>query len=218
MNSTSGREEGSNSGVPSAQWRRAADRLARYGWIVLSASVTFALMGGAVLVLAPGNGGNIGHVVVDACENPPCAGGGGLPGLQDIPWIIVMLGYALAILLAVPSLFAGIWDLLRGRWTMGAGRLLVVVGPLLVFILIEILPHVLNPCTIPYKLGSRDLPGICQTNPEWGADVEDRYHLLDHAIAGALPLAALYRLPLRRWRPDVGALRSPSRIPGRYRS
>ena len=119
-----------------------------------------------------------------------------------------MLGYLLAILLGLPSLLAGGWDLLRGRWAAGGRRWLAFVGPVLVFVGIEVLPHLVNPCAIPYALGSRDLLGICETNPAWGADVEGRYHLLDHALVGALPMAALYRLVLRHWRPDVARPRA----------
>ena len=130
-----------------------------------------------------------------------------MPGLQDLPWTISMLGYGLVILLGLPSLLAGARDLLRGRRAVGARRSLVFVGPLLVFILSELLPHLLNPCSIPYQLGGWNLPRICQTNPEWGADVDDRYHLLDHALVGALPTAALYWWALRKWRPVVARLR-----------
>ena len=191
---------------PSARWQRVADRLARYAWLILLVSVAIALIGGVVsaVVWRPDADGVPAEVA--ECENPPCFGGGGLPGLQDLPWTISMLGYGLVILLGLPSLLAGARDLLRGRRAVGARRSLVFVGPLLVFILIELLPHVLNPCTTPYELGSRDLPRICQTNPEWGADVEDRYHLLDHALVGALPMAALYWLGLRRCHPAVARL------------
>ena len=114
-----------------------------------------------------------------------------------------MLGYLLAILLGLPSLLAEAWDVLRGRGAVGVRRWLAFVGPLVVFVGTEILPHLLNPCGIPYALGSRELAGFCATTPAWGADVKERYHLLDHAQGGALPLAALYWLALRRWRPAI---------------
>ena len=177
----------------STRWQRIADRLVRVGWLVLLAAVAVALAGGALGALVPDSGGDD-------------TGGGGGPGWADVPWIVSMLGYGLAILLGLPSLLAGGWDLARGRRSLGARRLLPFLGPVLVFVGIELLPHLLNPCTIPYELGRRDLPGICQTDPDWGADVESRYHLLDHALVGALPLAALYSLALRRWRPAVAHL------------
>ena len=111
------------------------------------------------------------------------------------------------ILLGLPSLLAGAWDLLRGRGSEGVRRLLAFAGPVLVFIGIEVLPHLLNPCSLPYEFSDRDPPGICQSNPEWGADVEDRYHLFTHALARGLPMAVIYGLALRRWRRDI--TRSP---------
>ena len=181
--------------VQPTRWQWGADRLARYGWLVLLAAVAVALVGGAIAAVVPQSGADD-------------AGGGGMPGLQDVPWIVSMLGYGLVILLGVPSLLVGVWDLARGRRVVGVRRLLPFVGPVLVFAGIELLPHLLNPCTIPYELGSRDLPGICETDPAWGADVAGRYHLLDHALVGALPMAAFYRLALRRWRPDVARPRA----------
>jgi len=192
--------------APSARWQWLADRLARYALLILLGSVAIALVGGAAVAVAwqpPAQEVQ----VVDACPNPPCFGGGGRPGVQDLPWLIAMLGYALASLLSMPSGLAGAWDALRGRRAVAGRRLLTFFGPVLVFILIEILPHVLNPCGTPYALGRRDLPGFCETSPEWGADVEERYHLLEHALVGGLPMAALYWLALRKWHPAVARLR-----------
>ncbi len=191
----------------SARWQRTADRLARYAWVILLVAVTLALIGGAVSAVAWQPSSSDAQTQVVVCESPPCFGLDGLPGAQDIPWMISTFGYVLVILLGVPSLLAGSWDLLRGRTVAAARRVLVFVGPLLVFTLIELLPHLVNPCTIPYELGSRNLLAICETNPEWGADVASRYHLIDHALVGALPLTVLYWLALRRWRPDVARLR-----------
>ncbi len=193
--------------APSAGWQRVADRLAHYALLILLGAVAIAVVGGAVLAVAAPPGAQEVQVV-DECPDPPCFGGGGLPGIENLPWIVATLGYGLAILLGLPSVLAGARDVLRGRWAVGGRRWLAFVGPVLVFVGIEVLPHLLNPCGIPYALGHRDLPGICQTDPEWGADVEDRYHLLDHALVGGLPAAGLYWLALRKWRPAVTRLRS----------
>ncbi len=66
-------------------WRRIPDRLARYGWRVLLLSLAIGVIGGVIgafvwqpsVETAP---------VVDECVNPPCFGGGGIAGLQDLPW------------------------------------------------------------------------------------------------------------------------------------
>lgn len=177
----------------STRWQRMADRLARSGWLILLAAVAVGLVGGVIVAVLPQSSADV-------------AGEGGMPGLLDLPWIMAMLGYGLAILLGLPSLLAGTWDLVRGDRSTGVRRLLPFIGPLLVFVGIELLPHVLNPCTIPYELGRRDLPGICESDPAWGADVEGRFHLIDHALVGALPLTVLYSLALRKWRPAIPRL------------
>ncbi|HSH79709.1 MAG TPA: hypothetical protein VLA19_14390 [Herpetosiphonaceae bacterium] len=142
------------------------------------------------------------------CENPPCFGGGGLPGLSALPMIIPMLGYGLAIVLGLPSSLAGTVDFLRARWAAGGRRLLAFVGPVLFFVGTEIVPHLLNPCVWAWEVGGQRLPEFyCAYNPDWGADVADRWHLLDHTLVGAIPFAALYWLALRKWRPDILSLR-----------
>ena len=71
----------------------------------------------------------------------------------------------------------------------------------------EIVPHLVSPC-LPAVLGAGWVPGVCEHDPERGWDVADRWHALDHALVGALPMAALYGWALRRWRPDVARLRA----------
>ncbi len=191
-------------GITSAGWQRAADRLARYAWLVLLVSITIGLVGGAIVAI-------IGQPsestqVVDECVNPPCLGGGGMPGLQDLPMGITMMGYGLAILLGVPSLLAAVWDFLRGRFGAGATRLFTFVGPVLFLVGMEIVPHLLNPCFLALELGGKRFPGMCDYG-DWGADFAGRWHLLDHTVVGAIPFAALYWLALRRWRPDVPRFR-----------
>ena len=126
-----------------------------------------------------------------------------MPGLQDLPWVLPMLGYALVILLGAPSLLAAAWDFLRGRWGAAGRRTLPFVGPLLFLVGTEIVPHLLNPCFLTLELGGKRFPGMCEYG-EWGADFAGRWHLLDHTLVGAIPFAALYWLALRKWRPDVG--------------
>ena len=185
----------------SARWQRAADRLARWAWPVLLAAVALALVGG-VVVGAWNPAAEDPKPSVDECEDPPCFGGEGLPGVGDLPVVVPFLGYGLAIVLGLPSALAGGWDLLRGRWGAAGRRLLVFVGPVLVLVGTEIVPHLLSPC-LPAELGADWVPGVCERHPVHGWDIEDRWHALDHALVGALPMAALYRLALRRWRPDV---------------
>jgi len=195
--------------APSAGWQRAADRLARYGWLVLLVAVAVALVGGTLYaatwgprtVAVPGR---------DACPEPPCFDSGDLqPGLRDLPTVIPTLGYLLAIVLGLPSLLAGAWDFLRGRWAAGGRRLLAFVGPVLFFLGTELVPHLFNPCYFALEFAGKQLPEFyCEYSPEWGADLADRWHLLDHTLVGAIPMAALYWLALRRWHPAVARRRS----------
>ena len=187
----------------SSRWQRVADRLARWTWPVLLASVAIALAGG-LLIAAWNPDTEDPEPYVDECENPPCFGGGGLPGARDLPIILPFLGYGLAIVLGLPSLLAGGWDVLRGRWALGGRRLLAFVGPVLVVAGTEVVPHLVSPC-LPAVLGADWLPPVCERT-EQGVDVASRWHALDHALVGTLPMAAFYRLALRRWRPDVARL------------
>ena len=202
-----GPEEG-NPAQPPARWQRGADRLARYAWLILLISVAIALVGGAVVAVAWQPGAQEVPAEVDECPSPPCFGGGGLPGAQDVPWIVAMLGYGLAILLGLPSLLAGAQDFVRARWAAGGRRLLAFVGPVLFFAGTEIIPHLLNPCLFALEFAGKRLPELyCAYSPEWGADFADRWHLLDHTLVGAVPMAALYWLALRRWRPALARFR-----------
>ena len=190
-----------------AGWQRAADRLARSGWLVLLVAVAVALVGGTISAVTWEPRAPDAQVEVDECPNPPCFGGGGMPGLRDLPMAIAILGYLLAIVLGLPSLLAGLWDALRGRWAMGGRRRLAFVGPVLFVVGTEIVPHLLNPCFWALALGGTRWPEFyCAYSPEWGVDLADRWHLLDHTLVGALPMAALYWWALRRWRPDVARL------------
>ncbi len=86
--------------------------------------------------------------------------------------------------------------------------MLAFVGPVLFFLGTEIVPHLLNACFWAWQLGGKRLPEFyCVYNPAWGTDVADRWHLLNHTLVGAIPMAALYWLALRKWRPAMLRLR-----------
>lgn len=191
-----------NAGTTRTRWQRWADRLAGYAWLVLLTAVTLALLGGIIGAVTWQPDANPVPARVDECADPPCFELGGVPGIQDLPVVLPALGYVLAIALGLPSLLTGTGDCIRGRWAVGSRRLLPFIGPVLILVGVEIVPHVVSPCTLAQVLGSDELPGICE-RAEHGVDIKDRWHALDHALVGALPLAALYRLALRRWHPAV---------------
>lgn len=169
-----------------------SDRIARYGWRVVVAAVGLAIVGGVFYAATwkPGPA----PAPVEECANPPCLGGGGLPSLRDLPVVLPVMGYGLAILLGIASGIAGARSLQGGR-RRAVGIVLPLIGPLLILIGTEIVPHVLSPCLVTET-------GICELTSE-GVDVRDRWHPLDHALVGALPMAGLYWIALRRWRPDL---------------
>ncbi|MGH2451891.1 MAG: hypothetical protein ACRDGE_11620 [Candidatus Limnocylindria bacterium] len=168
--------------------RRVADRMADYGWRVLLGAVSIALVGGVIQVFIwePSAGPSS-----DVCPRPPC-GPEGLPRLSDAATVLPILGYLLVIVLGVPSLLSGTWDLVHGRGTDGGRRLLAFVGPVLVLVGTEIVPHIANLglCAAAAEL--------CSYSPEWGTDISDRWHPLDHAVLGAVPMTAIYWLARRR--------------------
>lgn len=191
----------------STRWQRAADRAARWAWPLLLAAVALAL-GGGVAIGAWDPDADEPEPAAEECEDPPCFGGGGLPSASDLPAVAPFLGDGLAIVLGLPSLPVGAWDLLRGRWATGGRRRLVVVGPVLFLVGTEVVPHLASPC-LPAELGLGPAPGVCEQTEQGGLDIRGRWHALDHALGGALPMAALYRLALRRWRSDVARWRTP---------
>ena len=95
-------------------WQRLAERLARYGWLVLLVAAVLAVVGSIVYAAAWQPQPDMARAEAAACANPPCFGGDGMPGVRDLPVVIPVLGYLLVIVLGVPSLLAGAWDLLRG--------------------------------------------------------------------------------------------------------
>lgn len=184
----------------SSRWQRVADRLARLGWWVLVVSVAIAMLGGAVVAAWNPDTAPPAPEATE-CADPPCFGGGGVPGPEDLAMVVPFLGYGLALLLGVPSALAGGWSLVRGRGPEGLRRLLILLGPLLLIVGMEIVPHVVNPC-LAADLAGDELPRFCERT-ESGPDAISRLHTLDHALVGALPMVLLYRWALHRWRPDV---------------
>lgn len=186
--------------LPPTRWRRAADRLGRYSITLLLIVVGLAVLGGIVATLIPDSPSETSQMV-EECKNPPCFGGGGAPSVRALPTVLPAIGFAIAILLGVPSLLLALADLFQGR-VRSAGRLsLLFLGPLLVLIGTEVVPHVLSPC-LPAQLGIMARPGVCELTPH-GVDVKNQWHPLTHALLGAVPMVLLYRLALRRFRPDL---------------
>lgn len=180
---------------------RAADRLARLGWRTLLVVVALAVIGGFVVAAFDRGGATTSPSTSGECPSPPCFSIGN-PRPSDLVAIIPALGYAIVIVLGIPSAFLGVRDVVVGRRRRGADRLLVFFGPVLVFVGMELLPHVVNPCLVA---GGEGLAGFCQqtAHDASSVDVAGRWHALHHALIGAVPMTALYGWSLRRWRRDM---------------
>ncbi len=181
---------------PSTRWQGGADRLAHLAWLVLLLAIAIGLVGGVIVAaVAPSRPAAVA-ARDDPCPDPPCFDfGSGLPGAADIPMVVTELCYLVAVVLSVPSALAAAWDGLHRRWAAAGRRLLTFIGPVLVVAGTEILPHVLPVCAV--------LPQVCEELDRGGRDVANRWHQLDHTLLGAVPMAFLYWVALRRWRPTL---------------
>ena len=158
----------------SSTWRRRADRLARLAWLALVALIAFGLLAGAIIAA-------IHRPEIDWT-------------VYNVPYMVQNLGYLLVLLLSLPSLALGGWDLIRGRWGQGAGRLLAFFGPFLVI--------------LGSAGGVSHLVLGCAVN-SWACtdgDFTVRWHQLHHTLVAGLPLTVLYWLALRKWHPAISRL------------
>ena len=163
--------ESQASAAASSTWRGWADRLARLAWLALVALIAFGLVAGAIIAV-------IHRPEVDWT-------------VYNVPYMLQNLGYLLVLVLSLPSLAIGGWDLLRGRWAQGAGGLLAFFGPFLVILGSEgLVSHLVVNCTVT--------GWACADG-----DFTVRWHQLHHTLVAGLPLAALYWLALRTWRPAI---------------
>ena len=155
-----------------AHW---ADRLARLAWLALVALIAFGLLAGSIIAA-------IHRPEVDWT-------------VYNVPYMLQNLGYLLVLLLSLPSLAIGGWQLLRGRRAQGGGRLLAFFGPLLVILGSEgLVSHLVVNCAVTgWACGD--------------GDFTVRWHQLHHTLVAGLPLTALYWLALRRWHPAIAQSR-----------
>lgn len=141
----------------------------------------------------------------DACTDPPCLGldlGGASP-LSILPFIVHILLFGVALLLGGLSLLLALITTVRGRGrTILFAAGLAAAGPVLVLVGGEVLPHVLNPCTLP-DLAGAEPPGFCARSSE-GADVPDAWHALYHAAVGYLPLSLVFAWAWKRRTSQTG--------------
>lgn len=182
---------------PAARWQRGADRLARSAWRLLLLALALGLLGGVATAIEGPT--SVTETAVaeeeeeeERCPDPPCFDLDiDLSRVQasTIPGMLQLVGFVVALLLSVPSLLAGGWDLLRARWAPGGRRLLAFAGPALVLLGTELLPHALA-CPL--------LPWTCEQHPRHGLSIAGQWHQLDHMLFGAVPLIALYGWVRRR--------------------
>ena len=163
------------------------ERLARWSVRTVLVAGVLAVIGGAVSA-ALWRPDPARTAPPDSCPDPPCFGGGGLPGVESLPAVAPVALLGVAVLLGGLSLLLGLLAALRGR---GRAQLMLsvvaLVGALLVLIGGEVLPHLLSPCA-PAQLWNAPAPSLCVRSPH-GLDVPERWHALNHAVVGFLPLS-----------------------------
>lgn len=178
---------------PAARWQRGADRLARYAWRLLLFALALGLLGGvASAIEGPTSMAETAVAEEERCPAPPCFDLDidlARVRASTIPGMLQLVGFVVALLLSVPSLLAGGWDLLHAHWAPAGRRLLAFAGPALVLLGTELLPHALA-CPL--------LPWTCEQHPRHGLSIAGQWHQLDHMLFGAVPLIALYGWVRRR--------------------
>lgn len=141
---------------PAARWQRGTDRLARYAWCLLLLALALGLLGGVASAIEGPT--SMAETAVaeeeeeERCPAPPCFDLDidlSRVRASTIPGMLQLVGFVVALLLSVPSLLAGGWDLLRGRWAPAGRRLLAFAGPALVLLGTELLPHALACPLLP---------------------------------------------------------------------
>lgn len=172
-------------------WQVWADRLARVAFVVLVTDVGTGLLLGALTVLT--------------WSDPPWTA----TSWRNLAFLLAALGYILALLLSLPSLVVGGYDLIGNRFAP-TGRPLVFVGTFAVAFGFEGLSHLLFlRCDVT--------PWLCRPSQHEGVigglSIYEQWHLLHHSLVAALCLL-LYWLALRRWHPAVAGLRVPGRSRG----
>ena len=161
-----------------SSWLRWAERFARWSFwlIVINLAVWFLL--GVLAALIGGPLTNLGNGL-----------GGG--------WGMADLLFGLAMLLALPSLFVGFYDLFKKR-SGAVSKIMAYIFALTIALGYIFIAHSLDPCflgiwTIFSKLGA--IP-LCEFfGPE--LNIHTRFHLLWHVLP-TLPLVLLYGLILKR--------------------
>jgi hypothetical protein len=152
--------------------RSAGQRLPHRTVAVMGVVLAGCLLAGAYAAIAGGALSRFGD------------GPGGLAGLPQLALL------AIAVLLGVPSAFLS--------RTRPARALLVLVGPLAVAFGYFFFTHAVDPCASGLVDSTATVRGapLCATTGGY-LEIDTRFHLLEHAVAGGLLLAA-YGALLRR--------------------
>lgn len=138
---------------------------------------------------------------------------GSSAGWTLAPMFVGLAALGLSALLGAGSFLASMQNRRPDRQARGR-RVLVAAAPVLVFLGMELLPHAISPCSISAMLDRLTIPSFCERTSHGSGfggkgeviedvDINERWHTLSHALIGAIPMAALYALALRRWRPEI---------------
>jgi hypothetical protein len=178
---------------------RIAERLDRWSFRTLVAAVAVTLVGSAFYAAAYDLLPPHPPALPYECLDPPCFFGGPPPAARDIPVIVSLPFYLLALGLAVPSTLLGLWSLVK-RNPRSAGRLfLTLFGALFVVVYQELGGHLPIVCAVA--------PGMCENAGGAGPELSDRWHMLGHVAFAGLPALLTFWLVRR------GSQHEP-RVPG----
>ena len=128
------------------------DRLARRGLLLVIGAAVAAVAAGAVAAVTWQPSEDTTSYV-DPCPNPPCFGTGGLPSGADVLVVLPVFALLLAAALGLPGLLLTASRVVRRR-ARRRRRVLPFAGPLLVLVLMEVVPHLLNPASSRTRSGT----------------------------------------------------------------
>ncbi len=157
--------------------------MARVTFYLLCALISFGLVAGVIII----------PTFVERSDTSPEF------SWSAFAYILTVLGLMVVVVLSLPGLLVGLWNLVRGKWRE-SWPLVTFFGPFSVVVGFEIVSHlVFLQCDLT--------PYVCEPYYDYDAGkisgtISGQWHLLHHSLVAAL-LLGLYWLVLRKWLPKI---------------